>query len=226
MTDINTDIDAGCVGVSSPFARRPGQIHLHCGCMFSGKTTAMWDYMQKARLAGRSVLVIKYLGDNRFTDEPIIRTHSGLTFGNEDATEHKGRQIVVMADRLMEVHIPDDVTDIGVDEGQFFPDLSDVCISWARVGGTDVHISALLADKDQRHFGVVNGDTYVPGPVEKILPMCWIHQHIAVCRMCGSDAIHTIKIGGSSELVEIGGIELYNPVCDVCLNKFESTLTT
>ena len=41
----------------------------------------------------------------------------------------------------------------------------------------------------------------------------------AVCKMCGSPACFTGRIASSSELILIGGDELYNPVCQ---NHFSS----
>jgi len=201
-----------------------GRIHLYCGSMFSGKTTMMWENLQKARLAGRPVLIVKFAGDTRYTSDAAIETHSGLSFTSEPATEYLGQQIVVQSGSLFNVTIPAGIRDIGIDEGQFFGDLSDIVFSWTQIGGITVHIAALLADKDQRHFGCVLSP-YKPGCIEEILPFCRIHQLYSVCRSCGDNAIHTVKIGGSDNLVEIGGIELYHPVCENCLSALRDTET-
>lgn len=199
-----------------------GKIHLYCGSMFSGKTTMMWENLQKARLAGRPVLIIKFSGDNRYANGSNIKTHSGLIFGSENATEYMGKLIVVQSNKLIDVKIPPGIKDVGIDEGQFFSDLPEIVFSWSQIGGITVHIAALLTDKDQRHFGCLVEPEYVPGVIEKILPYCRIHQLYSVCRSCGNTAIHTVKIGGSENLVEIGGIELYHPVCENCLSILRS----
>jgi thymidine kinase len=101
----------------------PGSIQLFIGPMFSGKTSTMIEAVKREGIAGRRCLLVKFQRDNRY-DPDIIVTHSG----------HRSSLPTVQSLRLSEVPMDSDPEVIGIDEGQFYPDLVEYCDRWANEG--------------------------------------------------------------------------------------------
>lgn len=120
---------------------------------------------------------------------------------------------------LGEVELPNDCDVVLVDEGQFFPDLSELCEKWAN-DGRDVYVVALSSDFMRNRWE----------SVVELLPKCdKVHMFTAICVDCGSDASFTRKEvkggmsmegeGGSIDNIDIGGTDKYSPVCRKCYNN-------
>ena len=178
--------------------------------MFSGKTTELRKKLSVHKFAGHSCYLIKSAVDTRHVSD--VKTHAG------DG---------VKADRVCRTL--SEVTDedvarvdvIGIDEGQFFPDLMTRCERFASLGKI-VYVAALRSRADGSAFA----------PVAELWPRVErIHDMQAVCLPCGngakSRASFTIAIGGRpTGDVLIGGAETYVAVCRSCRDRLraESTL--
>ena len=92
---------------------------------------------------------------------------------------------------------------IGIDEGQFFPDLLPFCDRQAAAGKV-VIVSALDCTFDRKPFRAVCD---LVAAAESVTKLC------SVCRFCGDDAAFSLRHSDSTELIMIGGKELYSPVC-------------
>ena len=197
-----------------------GAIWIYLGPMFSGKTTAMGNCITRAAHAKKNGVIIKYAHDTRYTVDASIRTHAGVKLAcNEDGDLLCIR--VVAAERLAEVKLDPKELVIGVDEGQFYPDLVKVCEQWAQEGRWVV-VAAL--DGSWRRAPI--GDTLALIPfaerVEKLQ---------AVCTECGDRAapftwrfISPAVGAGPTESVAdvyIGGAETYRAVCRDCYYSSE-----
>lgn len=95
---------------TTPSEVAEGSIGLVIGPMFSGKTTELFRRVRRNVAASKKCLLVKYKGDNRYTEDPVLLTHDNI---------HMAAKAV---SALMEVsnsiwHY--DV--IAIDEGQFFP---------------------------------------------------------------------------------------------------------
>jgi len=186
-----------------------GRIVMIIGPMFAGKTKAMMGYVERATLARQNALIIKYAEDIRYEKGPIIRTHSGECHGDSD------RLRVVVVSRLADVVISPSEKVIGVDEGQFYPDLVEMCDKWANEG-KHVIVAALDGDSSRCEFGTT---------LQLIPKSEQVIKLNAVCHVCGSQAasfsqmydkpmVHIVDSTGIEK--NIGGSDTYRAVCRTC----------
>jgi len=159
----------------------------------------MLEEINKYVLANYNVLLIKFSGDTRFSTTDEIITHDG----SKNSTSPLLR--VVVTDKLSTIEPTENY--IGIDEGQFFPDIVETCEKWSRMGKT-IFIAAL-------------DGTFERKPFDNILSIIPIAEHAikltGVCMICGSfDAAFSKKITSSKEIVDIGGRDKYMIVCRRC----------
>ncbi|KAK2964246.1 putative Thymidine kinase [Blattamonas nauphoetae] len=171
-----------------------GRIELIIGPMFSGKTTELMRRITRHRLARHTCLVIKYKLDTRYS------------FDKLSSHDHQMCPAIACS-RLSEAndHLKD-VQVIGVDEGQFYPDLLQFCETQANAGRV-VIVSALDGDFQRKRFNDVVDLIPMAESVEKLT---------AVCCVCGDTASFSKRIALSSKLQLIGGMEAYQAVCRRC----------
>jgi thymidine kinase len=175
-----------------------GRIELILGPMFSGKTTEMLRLVQRHRITGAKTIVIKYLDDTRY-DEIKCVTHD----------LHCAESIPVKT--LSDAHFVDQYAVIGVDEGQFFPDLDVCCETWANAGKI-VIVAALDGTFQRKPFGRVLQLVPLAEKVIKLKAIC------VVCKK--SAAFSKYKIGEPSVVnIDIGGSDKYMAVCRQCFFK-------
>ena len=91
---------------------------------------------------------------------------------------------------------------IGIDEGQFFPDLNEFCERAANEGKV-VIVAALDGTFERKPFGAVCNLIPLAEHVEKLT---------AVCRLTGGDASFSRRLGSETAVELIGGAEAYIPV--------------
>jgi thymidine kinase len=95
---------------------------------------------------------------------------------------------------------------VGIDEGQFFPDIVEFCEEAANQGKT-VMVAALDGTFERKAFG--NIISLIP-MAEKVTKLC------AVCVYCTKEAAFTKRVIESRQIQLIGGAEMYKPVCRLC----------
>jgi thymidine kinase len=172
-----------------------GRIELIVGPMFSGKSTRLIGVIRKFTYKAKKTIMVKYFADKRFTEKSEIVTHDLLKY---DSIECKNLR--EHFDKLKNYDI------IGIDEGQFFPDLVEVCEELALMKKT-VIIAALNGDFRMEPFPVI----------AKIIPKAdKIKLLKAYCFNCHKDARFTLRIVQSNETVLIGAGEAYKPACREC----------
>ena len=173
-----------------------GHICLYIGPMFSGKTTSMAIAVERhARVPGKRCV--------------IVRPKKGERFGTDCATNHRGHDYdmvtQVLAQKLSDVDLSQyDV--VGIDEGQFFPDIVDGAVDLAN-SGKCVVISYIDATFEAEPFGPIGQLVAKAEHVEKLSAVC----------ACGREASFTKRIGESTEEVVVG-VD-YVAVCRECFNK-------
>lgn len=180
-------------------------IKCYIGCMFSGKTSAMLNDIEKANIAGLKTLVIKFKGDNRYCNdnENKIVTHSKRDYSYStivSTSNLKDIDGVVQSENI-------DV--IGIDEFQFMNN-PEIVLNWLNEQ-RDIFISSLDGDYKQKVFENVS----------YIIPYCYdVVKLRAVCMKCHKrdSAIYSKRISDDQERVVIGGSDKYIAVCKDCLN--------
>lgn len=187
---------------SGLFIQEP-EIVLFTGPMFVGKTTTMFKAVADRADKGDHSVIIKPGMDNRGRFDTIF-THDG---------DKKIQNVSIMvADTIQEafLSLPDDVKVVGIDEGQFFPDLYKLTEFQK---GLLIYISALSGDYLQQPFA----------SVDKLIADCNVLKVVTLTGRCmGEDVCsnpseYSIRSIKDNRLVVVGGSELYKAVCYKCL---------
>lgn len=178
-----------------------GEAVLIMGPMFAGKTRTMLEHIGALEHGGMTCAVVKPRVDTRAGADTLISMHDGNT-----------HEATIACDELMDAAgMLESVDVVGVDEGQFFPDLAEF-LCWALGAHKRVFVAAL------------SGDTHRCGfvPVERAVPVATRVEHLtAVCAHCKRHtAAYTERADndnhGAAPKVDIGGAEKYRAVCAAC----------
>ncbi|KAJ9578973.1 hypothetical protein L9F63_024919 [Diploptera punctata] len=166
--------------------------------MFSGKTTELIRRLKRYQIAKYKCLIVKYANDDRYSTTDIIsHDHQSLS--------------AVAANKISELKtnaLEYDV--IGIDEGQFFPDVVECCEEMANIGKI-VIVAALDGTYQRIGFGTILNLVPLAESVVKLS---------AVCMICFKDAAYTKRIDHESYKLEvIGGADKYMAVCRICHPK-------
>ena len=176
-----------------------GSLQLIIGPMFSGKSTELMRLMRRHALAKKKCLVIKYSKDVRYTNGNEVCSHDGVTFPAIPCNE--------LGDVATSSIEKCDV--LGIDEGQFYPDIEVFVEKWANEGKV-VIVAALDSTYERKPFGSIPNLVPLADSVKKLS---------AVCKLCAGEAAFTKRrlTESLSNAVEIiGGDELYMAVCRTC----------
>ena len=176
-----------------------GRIELILGPMFSGKSTRLIEIIRKYIYKAKKTIMIKFFADKRYSDKSEVVTHDLIKYDSIDCKNLKDS---------FEILKKYDV--IGVDEGQFFPDLVEVCEELAALKKI-VIIAALNGDFRMEPFPVI---TRIISKADKIKLLK------AYCFNCHKDANFSLRIVQSNETVLIGAGEAYKPACRECHKYF------
>ena len=152
------------------------------GPMFSGKSTELIRRLQRFKIARYNCLIVKYENDKRYTDEASIATHDKQMLQAVNATK--------LNDLRSKFNIIDDYDVIGIDEGQFFPDVVEFSEAMANIGKT-VIVAAL--DGTYQRKGFANILELVPLAEEVI-------KLTAVCMICFEDGSFTKRMTEDKEV--------------------------
>ena len=172
-----------------------GKIELILGPMFSGKSTRLIGLIRKYTYKAKKTIMVKFFADKRYSDKSEVVTHDLLKYDSIDC-KNLGEHF----EKLKNYDV------IGIDEGQFFPDLVEICEKLALLKKT-VIIAALNGDFRMEPFPVV---AKIISKADKIKLLK------AYCFNCHKDAHYTLRIVQSNETVLIGAGEAYKPACREC----------
>jgi thymidine kinase len=176
-----------------------GKIELIIGPMFSGKSTRLIGLIRKYTYKAKKTIMIKFFADKRYTEKSEVVTHDLLKYDSIDCKNLRDH-----FDKIKSYDV------IGIDEGQFFPDLVEVCEELALMKKTII-VAALNGDFRMEPFPVV---AKLISKADKIKLLK------AYCFNCHRDAKFTLRIVQSNETVLIGAGEAYKPACRECHTYF------
>jgi thymidine kinase len=178
-----------------------GRIEVILGSMFSGKTTEMQRRVRRYVHAHKCIVVIRPKKDTRATTS--FKSHDDFEWPTDPT-------LIITVERLADAdeRIKDCDT-IGIDEGQFFPDLDTTADKWAHAGKVVV-VAALDGDFRRRPFGRVPDLISMAEYCEKL--------H-AVCSYCFREASFSLRLVDVADTELIGGNERYAAVCRECHAK-------
>uniref|UniRef100_A0A8C8FZL7 Thymidine kinase n=2 Tax=Oncorhynchus tshawytscha TaxID=74940 RepID=A0A8C8FZL7_ONCTS len=171
-----------------------GQIQVIFGPMFSGKSTELIRRVRRFQIAQYNCLVVKYAKDTRYSEKGM-------------ATHDKNTMEAVPANCLSDVRsLALQACVIGIDEGQFFPDIVQFCEEMANMGKTII-VAALDGTFQRKPFGDILNLVPLAESVVKLN---------AVCMQCYKEAAYTKRLGAEKELEVIGGADMYHARCRKC----------
>ncbi|XP_003818321.1 thymidine kinase, cytosolic isoform X2 [Pan paniscus] len=173
-----------------------GQIQVILGPMFSGKSTELMRRVRRFQIAQYKCLVIKYAKDTRYSS----------SFCTHDRNTMEALPACLLRDVAQEAL---GVAVIGIDEGQFFPDIVEFCEAMANAGKT-VIVAALDGTFQRKPFGAILNLVPLAESVVKLT---------AVCMECFREAAYTKRLGTEKEVEVIGGADKYHSVCRLCYFK-------
>ncbi|NXV03860.1 KITH protein, partial [Cettia cetti] len=179
-------------GVHPGSPSRPrGQIQVIFGPMFSGKSTELMRRVRRFQLAQYRCLLVKYAKDTRYSSSGVS-TH-----------DRRALPAGLLKDVYQEAL---GAAVIGIDEGQFFPDIVEFCETMANAGKT-VIVAALDGTFQRKAFGSILNLVPLAESVVKLN---------AVCMECFREASYTKRLGAEREVEVIGGADKYHSVCRAC----------
>ena len=178
--------------------KKKGWIEVVSGSMFSGKTEELIRRMKRAKFAKQNVEIFKPGVDTRYDDELVI---------SHDANEIHSTPVPSSSNIPI---LANNVDVVGIDEAQFFDDgLVAVCNQLAN-NGVRVIVAGLDMDFKGAPFGPM------PGIMASAEYVTKVH---AICMTCGDLANHSHRIIDKEELVLLGEVEEYEPLCRSCFNN-------
>jgi len=172
-----------------------GWIELIAGSMFSGKTEELIRRMRRAEYAGQNVEIFKPTTDIRYHEENVV---------SHDRREIRSTPVESSNNILL---LTGDTEVIGIDEAQFFDDgLVNVCNTLA-TQGKRVIVAGLDMDFKGKPFG----------PMPALMAIAeYITKVHAICMRCGNLAHYSYRKNKSDELVLLGEVNEYEPLCRKC----------
>ena len=178
--------------------KKKGWIEVICGSMFSGKTEELIRRMKRAKFAKQNVEIFKPGIDTRYDEEMVV---------SHDANEIHSTPVPSSSNIPI---LANNVDVVGIDEAQFFDDgLVAICNQLANSG-----VRVIVAGLDMDFKGVPFGP--MPGIMACAEYVTKVH---AICMKCGDLANHSHRIIDKEDLVLLGEIDEYEPLCRSCFNE-------
>ncbi|KAK7111443.1 hypothetical protein V1264_011075 [Littorina saxatilis] len=190
----NIPVEESQTTVHDPDYKQSGHVELIIGPMFSGKTTELIRRLKRFRVAQYACLIIKYSGDNRY-DNDGVSTHD-----RQILPAISTNKLTPVAAQALQYDI------VGIDEGQFFPDVVAFADELANQGKI-VIVAALDGTFQKKAFGDILNLVPVAESVTKLT---------AVCTLCYKPAAFTRRKTLEDKVEVIGGEDKYLAVCREC----------
>jgi len=203
-TSSNDKTHGSCTGFEND-----GRIELFFGCMSSGKTTKMLEKIIEFEGKGVKCLVVKNPCDTRDKDQNKCKSKK----------KHGPSHAAFVSDNVSEiVNAANDCRVVGIDEGQFFDNIAEICQSLKKEGKI-VLVAALDGNYERKPFKKILDVVPIADMTEK--------QHGSPCKDCEGDGregvaaySYLISSGNgqahSGDQLIIGDGDKFVPVCRRC----------
>jgi thymidine kinase len=144
------------------------ETELIIGPMFSGKTSELFRRVKQHLVSAKRVALFTHGDDNRYSKQSLVSSHDGSVMK------------AIKIKSLTQINIAEDVSVIGIDEGQFFDGLSAFCLEQNRLGRT-VIVAALNHE--------ATADRRVWPNVVPLFGFSFVTLITAVCTICHAPAL-------------------------------------
>lgn len=188
------------------------------GPMYSGKTTELLRLLNIYSIGKVNVMYVNSTVDTRTIDgfagdgtlaggKSAFSTHNSQlrTRLTPEIRQMKVSRLETVGDDALQ-----DIAVIGIDEGQFFPDLESMVRKWVDAGKR-VIIASLDGDFRRRKFG----------NVLDLVPFAdTVRKFCSVCSRCSvAPGIFTHRMTKDTSVVAAGGKDKYESLCRACFAK-------
>jgi thymidine kinase len=171
-----------------------GMLILITGCMFSGKTTRLIHFANKALDDGKKIEIYypeidtRY-GENHITSHDGVKLLSKALPVNISAIPYVGEQVIF------------------IDELHFFGNGMVAAIDELQQKGVDLIVSGLDTDYRNKPFGIMPAVMHLADEIIQLK---------AKCTICGNDATYTFRKDAKKddETIVVGGTDLYEARCE------------
>jgi thymidine kinase len=184
-----------------------GDLTLILGPMFSGKTTDLCSRLTTRSDVGDKCLFIGPSKDNR--SELVFSTHSSTL----KSISEKIHTVKVTTLESLSSEFIQEQDVIGVDEGQFFPDLVPSILKWVNQYNKAVFVAGLNGDFLARPFGTI---------LELIPHANHVNHLYAICLECRQEGRRNVPANYSALIkdvpmekgvIHVGGADTYSSMC-------------
>ena len=198
-----------------PISNTVGSLTVYTGPMFCGKTTHLLQDITRyadttSCLESRPLLINSKL-DGR-DSKHIISSHSSSYRGVSDKID------MISVKHLNQVDVSS-YTVIGIDEAQFFPDLFETVDVWVK-SGKHVYCAGLDGDRHMKKFGQIADLLNISDKFVKLSSICSLCLDLEKSKgkIILPNTLHSAPFTGcivntTQEQVQVGGANLYRPVC-------------
>lgn len=182
------------------YKRNAGYLKLVVGPMFSMKSTQIIDYIDKLKAKNIPTLVLSHISDDRYLKEHIV-THDKIK-----------RPCIAISDLFQVLKNKDfeNARVIIIEEAQFFSNLNKFVRKIVNEDKKEVVVSGLSGDFNMNPIGEIH---YLYSFADEVLTCK------SICEKCGEFASFTCKYSGNNNLVQVGGKNIYKPLCRECFMK-------
>ena len=214
-----------------------GYLELFIGPMFSGKTSKLIDIYKKLKLCNQNILVINFNKDNRYSNfETHLSSHDekqipckrteflkdifDINLSKDDheldqilssAKQSKNSSLIDFINSIVNPFDPAFVKYILINEGQFFPDLTEWVTYMVNVLKKHIYIAGLDGDFNRKPIGQILEIIPQADKVTKLKSLCTICKN-------GKEAIFSYRKTNDTNQVLIGS-DNYLPLCRNCYNN-------
>ncbi|KAJ6235924.1 thymidine kinase [Anaeramoeba flamelloides] len=168
-----------------------GHLELILGPVFSGKTSELIRRINRFSYASKKCTIIKFSEESE-NEKKSFKTHSGYDY-EAFATDTLKR----VAEQVQKFQV------VGIDDGQFFPEIADFAEKLANEGKVVV-IAALGGTFERKPFECIT----------KLIPRCEnVVMLSSVCMVCYEEGSFSKRITDEKQVKLLGGTEKYISVC-------------
>ena len=170
------------------------------GPMFAGKSSELLRCIRRVKVLNKPYMVIKPSIDTRYENNLIVshnkETNSCFVFDNLNDIYNN------------QYYINNNITEIFIDEGQFFPDLKNTVLELVEKYNKNIVISGLICDSNRKPFG----------QILDLLPYCDMDKITSITALClhcmdGTAASFSHRNKKNDNQILIGESDLYSSVC-------------
>jgi thymidine kinase len=169
------------------------------GCMFAGKTKALFRHVQQSGLSSDQILLVKHASDTRYQQDYIV-SHEG------ERRECNPINLPLEISYLLN----DEIKLVAIDEVQFFKHNITHVVQELMIKEIEVVAAGLLRDSNHELFGSM--------PELKKMASTTLEIY-GTCMVCGKDATHTYRKSAVKSQVMVGGADMYECRCADCYAK-------